>query len=71
MTRTLTAIALATMSSIAPGTGSAQAAEQAPGTFEWHTWTGDAGSRRYKLFVPAGYDRARPAPRPRGRRRCW
>lgn len=50
------------MSITTPGAGYAQAAEQAPGTFEWHTWTGDAGSRRYKLFVPAGYDRARPAP---------
>ncbi|MBV9109063.1 MAG: PHB depolymerase family esterase, partial [Gemmatimonadetes bacterium] len=62
MTRLLTAIALATMSITTPGAGSAQAAEQAPGTFEWHTWSGDAGTRRYKLFIPAGYDRARPAP---------
>ncbi|HWK89232.1 MAG TPA: PHB depolymerase family esterase, partial [Longimicrobium sp.] len=33
-----------------------------PGTFEWHTYTGDGGTRRYKLFVPGSYDRSRPAP---------
>ncbi|HEU0012436.1 MAG TPA: PHB depolymerase family esterase [Longimicrobium sp.] len=32
------------------------------GTFEWHTYTGDEGTRRYKLFVPGSYDRRRPAP---------
>jgi len=32
------------------------------GTFEWHTHTSEAGTRRYKLFVPASVDGHRPAP---------
>lgn len=31
-------------------------------TWEWHTHTGDAGTRRYRLFVPAGVDASHPAP---------
>ncbi|HEX8209883.1 MAG TPA: PHB depolymerase family esterase [Longimicrobium sp.] len=32
------------------------------GSWEWHTHTSDAGTRRYRLFVPAGVDASRPAP---------
>ncbi|HET7233359.1 MAG TPA: PHB depolymerase family esterase, partial [Longimicrobium sp.] len=35
---------------------------EAAGTFEWHTYTGPEGSRRYRLFVPTGHDASRPAP---------
>lgn len=35
---------------------------QAPGTFEWHTWQGDAGPRRYRLYLPSSYDPSHPAP---------
>jgi len=61
----ITTLAAATMTSIAPAPAAAQqptADAGAAGTFEWHTWTGDAGTRRYRLFVPAGHDAARPAP---------
>jgi poly(hydroxyalkanoate) depolymerase family esterase len=34
----------------------------APSSFEWATYTGPAGTRRYKLFVPTGYDARRPTP---------
>src|SRR4051812_17947041 len=58
MTRAiLTTLAALTMTSTA-----ADAAAQYPGTFEWHTYTGDAGARRYKLFVPASAAAGRPAP---------
>lgn len=53
----LTTLAALTMTSIA-----ADAAAQAAGTFEWHTYTGDAGTRRYKLFVPTSADAEHPAP---------
>jgi len=74
MTRTLLAtVAALTMTSLTPDAASSQAATppasapagaaaHAAGTFEWHTYTGAGGTRRYRLFVPAGYDAARPAP---------
>lgn len=34
----------------------------APGRFEWHDFTLGTHGRRYKLYVPGGYDAARPAP---------
>ncbi|AHG91264.1 esterase, PHB depolymerase family [Gemmatirosa kalamazoonensis] len=34
----------------------------AEGRFEWHTYAGAPGARRYKLYVPASYDARRPAP---------
>jgi poly(hydroxyalkanoate) depolymerase family esterase len=37
-------------------------ARSAAATWEWHTFTGPAGTRRYRLYVPAGHDAARPAP---------
>ena len=49
----LPALAALTMTS----TAAAQA-----GTFEWHTHSSEAGSRRYKLFVPASVDARRDAP---------
>lgn len=42
-------------------TMTADAAAQS-GTFEWHTYDSEAGSRRYKLFVPASVDERHPAP---------
>ena len=32
------------------------------GSWAWHTYAGEAGTRRYRLFVPAGVDGSRPAP---------
>jgi poly(hydroxyalkanoate) depolymerase family esterase len=47
----------------APGEApAASAGGQAASSWEWATYTGPAGTRRYRLFVPAGYDRSRPAP---------
>ncbi|HEX2211193.1 MAG TPA: PHB depolymerase family esterase [Longimicrobium sp.] len=52
----------------APGGAAEPAATPAPGTapspslFEWATYDGPAGTRRYRLFVPTGYDARRPAP---------
>jgi poly(hydroxyalkanoate) depolymerase family esterase len=40
----------------------ADAAAQAGGSFEWATYSGAEGTRRYKLFVPAGRDASKPAP---------
>jgi poly(hydroxyalkanoate) depolymerase family esterase len=40
----------------------APAPSAAPSSFEWATYTGPAGTRRYKVFVPTGYDTRRPAP---------
>src|SRR6185436_5484231 len=56
----LTTLAALTMTS----TAAAAAAAQSAGTFEWHTYTGDAGTRRYRLFVPVTVSAAasRPAP---------
>jgi poly(hydroxyalkanoate) depolymerase family esterase len=64
MTRALiTTLAAVTMTSTAPEAAAPQSPTGAAGgTFEWHTYSGDAGARRYKLFVPAGHDAARPAP---------
>ncbi|WP_325307270.1 PHB depolymerase family esterase [Longimicrobium sp.] len=60
----ITTLAAVTMTSTAPDAAAQQPAgdARAAGTFEWHTWSGDAGSRRYRLFVPAGHDAARAAP---------
>ncbi|HEX6910205.1 MAG TPA: PHB depolymerase family esterase, partial [Longimicrobium sp.] len=44
----------------APVDAPAQAGSQP--SWEWHTFTGPAGTRRYRLFVPAGHDASRPAP---------
>ena len=54
--RILTTLAALTMTT--------SAAAQTAGTFEWHTYTGEAGTRRYKLFVPLTVAAAasRPAP---------
>ncbi|MFL5382552.1 MAG: alpha/beta hydrolase family esterase [Longimicrobiaceae bacterium] len=52
----LTMLAALTMTTIA-----ADAAAQS-GTFEWHTHSSEAGTRRYKLFVPTSVDARRPAP---------
>ena len=51
------------MTSIAPD-AAAQAGQSpaAGGTFEWATFTGEAGTRRYKLYVPSGRDAQKPAP---------
>ncbi|HET7464626.1 MAG TPA: PHB depolymerase family esterase [Longimicrobium sp.] len=46
----------------APSPAAQTAAAEPAGTFEWHTWTGPEGSRRYRLFVPAGLDASKPAP---------
>jgi poly(hydroxyalkanoate) depolymerase family esterase len=40
----------------------ADAAAQATGSFDWATYSGPEGTRRYKLFVPASRDAAKPAP---------
>ncbi|HEX6039570.1 PHB depolymerase family esterase [Longimicrobium sp.] len=45
----------------APADGPAPGAS-APAAWEWHTFTGPVGTRRYRLYVPAGYDASRPAP---------
>jgi len=54
MTAALIAMTAASMLAAAPADTS--------GSWEWHTHTGDAGTRRYRLFVPAGVDASRPAP---------
>jgi poly(hydroxyalkanoate) depolymerase family esterase len=56
MRRLFTMLAALTMTTTA-----ADAAAQA-GTFEWHTYTGEAGTRRYKLFIPLSVDPRHPAP---------
>lgn len=50
----LTALFALTMTSTATA--------QSAGTFEWHTHAGDAGTRRYRLFVPASASARHPAP---------
>jgi poly(hydroxyalkanoate) depolymerase family esterase len=52
---------LATLAALTMTSTAASAAAQAAGTFEWHTYTGEAGTRRYKLFVPASLDASHPA----------
>jgi poly(hydroxyalkanoate) depolymerase family esterase len=54
MTAALLAMTAASMLAAAPADTS--------GSWEWHTHTGDAGTRRYRLFVPAGVDATHPAP---------
>ena len=61
----ITTLAAVTMTSTAPDAAASQSAEsaaQAPGTFEWHTYAGEAGARRYRLFIPPNRDATRPAP---------
>jgi poly(hydroxyalkanoate) depolymerase family esterase len=53
--------AAAPQAGAAPAAGTQATAEPA-GTFEWHTWTGPEGTRRYRLFAPAGLDPSKPAP---------
>jgi poly(hydroxyalkanoate) depolymerase family esterase len=65
---------LLTMASILAAGGCAPAASgahpdpapsarpRAASTWEWATYTGEGGSRRYRLFVPSGYDASRPVP---------
>ena len=69
ITRTLFALTMA--SSLGAGGCAPAGAPAAPGpadpaaapsSFEWATYAGPAGTRRYRLFVPGGYDAARPAP---------
>jgi len=56
--RFLTTLAALTMTSTAADAAAAQSA----GTFEWHTHSSEAGTRRYKLFVPSSADARHPAP---------
>lgn len=70
MSRALSLLAaVLMMTSLSPEAAAAQSGAPSPaaaaepaGTFEWHTYTGPEGSRRYRLFVPAGLDAGRPAP---------
>jgi poly(hydroxyalkanoate) depolymerase family esterase len=61
MMTSLTPEVAAAQSGTPPAAAPAAAAEPA-GTFEWHAYTGPEGSRRYRLFVPAGLDAGKPAP---------
>ena len=45
-----------------PATAPAPAAQPAASSFEWATYTGPEGTRRYRLFVPAGYEPGFPPP---------
>ena len=60
MRRILTTIAVLMTTSSAIESAAAQV--PAGGTFEWATYSGAEGTRRYKLFVPAGRDASKPAP---------
>jgi poly(hydroxyalkanoate) depolymerase family esterase len=66
MASTLAAGGCAPAGTAEPGPAPVPAAQPAPSaapsSFEWATYTGPAGTRRYKLFVPTGYDARRPAP---------
>ena len=50
------------LATLAALTMTSTAAAQSAGTFEGHTYAGEAGTRRYRLFVPDGLDAGRPAP---------
>jgi poly(hydroxyalkanoate) depolymerase family esterase len=54
------------LAACAAGTAPALSPDPVPAareaSFTWHTSTGPAGARRYRLFVPASYDGSRPAP---------
>ena len=54
--------ALLTTLAVLMTTASPAAAQAAPGTFEWATYTGEGGTRRFKLYVPTTYRAGRPAP---------
>ena len=69
ITRTLLPLTMASTlaAACAPSTGGAPSAAPAPAaqsasTWEWATYSGPEGTRRYRLFVPAGYHASRPAP---------
>ena len=62
MASTLAACAQPGAGNPAPAPADAPPPAASPSSWEWHTYTGPAGTRRYRLFVPAGYDASRPAP---------
>jgi poly(hydroxyalkanoate) depolymerase family esterase len=70
LTRTLHTLTMASIlaaGACAPAGTPAPADGPAPGTsasasWEWHTYAGTGGTRRYRLFVPAGHHASRPAP---------
>lgn len=74
ITRTLLPLTMAShlaLGACAPSTAGGASAPGAPSAvqtggpaavWEWKTYTGATGTRRYRLFVPAGYDASRPAP---------
>ena len=66
ITRTLLPLTMASSlaAGCAPATGAAPPARPAAreASFDWHTYAGEGGTRRYRLYVPAGHDAARPAP---------
>ena len=64
MASTLAAGGCAPTGAAEPSDAPAPAAQPAPSASSWE-WVVDnpaSGTRRYRLFVPAGYDRSRPAP---------
>jgi poly(hydroxyalkanoate) depolymerase family esterase len=74
ITRTLSSLTMASTLAACAATGSAgpnpadspaaqpPAANGGTASWEWRTYTGSSGTRRYRLFVPASYDASRPAP---------
>ncbi|HEX8691346.1 MAG TPA: PHB depolymerase family esterase [Longimicrobium sp.] len=58
----MTRAALLTTALAVTLTNAAAPAAAQDGTFEWATYSGAEGTRRYKLFVPAGRDASKPAP---------
>lgn len=67
ITRTLLYLTMAsslTAGACAPAGGAepSPAPSAAPSSFEWATYTGPAGTRRYRLFVPDGYETWSPPP---------
>jgi poly(hydroxyalkanoate) depolymerase family esterase len=60
MASTLAAAGCASAGTAAPEAAPAPSA--AVSSFEWATYTGPAGTRRYKLFVPAAYETWFPPP---------
>jgi poly(hydroxyalkanoate) depolymerase family esterase len=45
-----------------PGTTPAPAGQPAASSWEWASYTGPEGTRRYRLFVPSGYETWSPPP---------
>src|SRR5687768_1449514 len=69
ITRTLLHLTMASTLAVggcAPAGAAEPAAAPAPSaagsSFEWATYTGPAGTRRYKVFVPTGYEPSFPPP---------